>query len=583
MAGMERTTEETDQASRSVAQLRMLHALAAKLNRLSDVSEIGRAITDELSELIDYHNCRVYVLEPDGQTLLPIAFKGRLSDYEGETLEALLTKVGEGLTGHVAATKESYYSPDANLDPFAVTIPGTPDVPESMVGVPLTYGDDLVGVMVLSNLGTDRFDEQDIRLLEVLASHAAVAIENAKLFQKERDSAAASLGLLALSRALTETHDERSVLLAALQAIPGMIDCQAVRAYVRDQTSGDFVLQVADDAVVAEGEREGNIPALVAEPLVMSTEDPFVLSTEMLESLPERYRRAPISPVLVAPLRWEGSHHGVVAMVATGPSSTFSDRDLHFARGIADVTSLALGSASRFQELQEDALRLQALDEMKTTFLEAVSHELRTPLSSVLGISLTLGRDEIHMSEVERSDMLARLSANARKLERLLADLLDLDRLSRGIVEPNRRNVDVGELARAVVDGSERIGERQIVLEVEPVKIAVDAAKVERIIENLVANAVRHTPDGSPILVSVKAVDGGVQVVVEDQGPGVPDEFKHAIFEPFRQGPQTNRYAPGVGIGLSLVARFAELHGGHAWVEDRSGGGAAFKVFLPDA
>jgi signal transduction histidine kinase len=261
----------------------------------------------------------------------------------------------------------------------------------------------------------------------------------------------------------------------------------------------------------------------------------------------------------------------------------FSEVDIEFARGIADITSLALGNAGRFQELRESAERLRALDKMKTTFLEAVSHDLRTPLASVLGISLTLGRDDIELSDGDTKDLVARLAANARKLEHLLADLLDLDRLARGILEPNRRPVDVAALVADIVEHSEVLAGRNVVTELDSVVIAVDAAKVERIVENLLANTARHTPANATIWVRVERWLAGALIAIEDEGPGIADDLKVVIFEPFRQGPQSTPHAPGVGIGLSLVARFAELHGGRAWVEDREGGGSSFRVFLPDA
>jgi signal transduction histidine kinase len=82
--------------------------------------------------------------------------------------------------------------------------------------------------------------------------------------------------------------------------------------------------------------------------------------------------------------------------------------------------------------------------------------------------------------------------------------------------------------------------------------------------------------------VRVRAREDGCLIIVEDAGPGVPDELKETIFEPFKQGPTTSPQSPGVGIGLSLVSRFAALHGGHAWVEDRPGGGSSFRVLLRD-
>jgi signal transduction histidine kinase len=112
--------------------------------------------------------------------------------------------------------------------------------------------------------------------------------------------------------------------------------------------------------------------------------------------------------------------------------------------------------------------------------------------------------------------------------------------------------------------------------------MSVDAAKVERILENLLSNTLRHTPAGTPVWVSVVPEDGGVLLLVEDQGSGVPEEIRESIFEPFRQGPDAPEHSPGVGVGLTLVRRFAELHGGHAWVEGRDGGGASFRIFLPN-
>jgi PAS domain S-box-containing protein len=116
-----------------------------------------------------------------------------------------------------------------------------------------------------------------------------------------------------------------------------------------------------------------------------------------------------------------------------------------------------------------------------------------------------------------------------------------------------------------------------------PVVAWVDSAKVERVVENLLANAGRHTTPDTPVWVKLARRDGGVLLAVEDAGGGVPRELRATLFEPFRREPGAAAHAPGVGIGLSLVARFAELHGGRAWVQDRPGGGASFRVLLPDA
>lgn len=233
-------------------------------------------------------------------------------------------------------------------------------------------------------------------------------------------------------------------------------------------------------------------------------------------------------------------------------------------------------------EIERDtARRLRVVDEMKNTFLQAVSHDLRTPLAVILGLAITMTREDLELDDEETRDMALRIARNARKLDRLVTDLLDLDRLSRGIVEPLYRPTDVGALVRELVEGSDLVADRQVALKTDPVMIACDAAKVERIVENLLGNTVKHTPATARIWVRVLPWEGGALIVVEDDGPGVAAEMRERIFEPFLQGEIPSPQAPGVGVGLALVARFAELHDGSAWVEDRYGGGASFRVFLP--
>jgi signal transduction histidine kinase len=141
-----------------------------------------------------------------------------------------------------------------------------------------------------------------------------------------------------------------------------------------------------------------------------------------------------------------------------------------------------------------------------------------------------------------------------------------------------RQRTDLTALVHRVVDGLDLDGRRPSV-DALPVMADVDAAKVERILENLVTNAIRHTPEGSTIAVRLRGDGDAALLEVEDTGPGVPEEMREAIFEPFRRGSEP--HAPGTGIGLSLVRRFAELHGGEARVDERPGGGARFLVRLP--
>jgi two-component system sensor histidine kinase KdpD len=105
---------------------------------------------------------------------------------------------------------------------------------------------------------------------------------------------------------------------------------------------------------------------------------------------------------------------------------------------------------------------------------------------------------------------------------------------------------------------------------------------MERIVDNLVVNAAKHTPPEAPIEIRVDARGRDLLLVVEDEGPGIADEYKLEVFETFNRGPKVASMTPGAGIGLALVSRFAAIHGGRTWVEDAPGGGAAFHVLIPD-
>lgn len=224
------------------------------------------------------------------------------------------------------------------------------------------------------------------------------------------------------------------------------------------------------------------------------------------------------------------------------------------------------------------AERLRELDEMKNAFLSAVSHDLRTPLTAILGFAKTVEQRLPILSPEDSIDMVRRISSNAERLKRMLFDLLDLDRLSRGVLTPNRVSTDLAALVCRLVDDLE-LRDRVIRVEAHPVVATVDPSQVERIVENLLVNAERHTPAGTVIQVRVRPENTNVLIAVDDEGPGISDDEKRVIFERFRQG--NGPHAQGSGLGLALVAEFAHLQGGKAWVEDRPGGGSSFRVLLP--
>lgn len=250
---------------------------------------------------------------------------------------------------------------------------------------------------------------------------------------------------------------------------------------------------------------------------------------------------------------------------------------------VFDVTARHREEEARAAALEHERAaseQLRRAVDAHRAFLSGISHELRTPLTGVLGFARTL-QDHVDTLTVEaRRDVVERLTSNANRLGRLLDDLLDLDRLDRGVLEVTLDDVDLSVLVGTIVDELDA-PEHRIEVEAAATRVRVDRPKVERILDNLVRNAVRHTPPGTTVRVVVEQHEGAVLLVVEDDGPGVVGDVDE-LFEAFRQGEAAASSAsPGTGIGLSLVREFARVHGGDAWHEPREPTGARFCVRLP--
>jgi PAS domain S-box-containing protein len=255
-----------------------------------------------------------------------------------------------------------------------------------------------------------------------------------------------------------------------------------------------------------------------------------------------------------------------------GVERTIASRGRVVVEGIEPVSML--GTA-------QDVTEHRRAQKLREDILSAVSHELRTPLTAVLGFALTLEQRRLELPEDEVGRIVGELTAAARRLDRLLVDLLDIERFRRGLVEVRRHPTEMRELVERVV-ATCPLDDRHVKVTGGPLVAEIDAAKMERIVENLILNAVKHTAPISSIEVRLETKERDLLLVVEDDGPGVGDEYKEAVFETFNRGPSMLSATPGAGIGLALVARFAAVHGGRSWVEDRPGGGASFRVLLPD-
>ncbi|WP_217141999.1 sensor histidine kinase KdpD [Streptomyces sp. AC627_RSS907] len=233
------------------------------------------------------------------------------------------------------------------------------------------------------------------------------------------------------------------------------------------------------------------------------------------------------------------------------------------------------------RRLREEADRARALAEgnrIRTALLAAVSHDLRTPLAGIKAAVTSLRSDDVAWSEEDQAELLEGIEEGADRLDHLVGNLLDMSRLQTGTVTPLIREIDVDEVVPMALGGVPEASVELDIPETLPM-VAVDAGLLERAMANLVENAVKYSPAGRTVLVAGSALADRVEVRVVDRGPGVPDDAKDRIFEPFQRYGDAPRGA-GVGLGLAVARGFAEAMGGTLNAEDTPGGGLTMVLTL---
>lgn len=385
----------------------------------------------------------------------------------------------------------------------------------------------------------------------------------------------------------------RSLHLTALQELEsrlaGMLDIRAIIDVVTP-TVGEIVgsratailLFGTDEAafVSATGitpPEEAALRRAVADPDVRATllAVPHDLVSSALLRLPDDHLLAQRSACVAI-----RSERGVLGVLITGARSrgAFDEMDLAILRELGGYVGERVGAVLAYTEQVDTVATLRDAHATKDLMLSTVAHDLRSPLATIATMGRTLAQHADALPAATRVEIAERIAVRAERLAALVADLLDLDRLSRGTLVADRAETDLPSLLRAVLAEHEDEAGR-IVVELEDVRASIDPAKTERIVENLLGNALKHTPEGTPVWIGCRAHDDGVLITVEDGGDGIAPEDRARIFVPFAQGVE---HGEGFGLGLALVQRFAEVQHGRVWVEERAGGGASFRVWLPD-
>lgn len=287
---------------------------------------------------------------------------------------------------------------------------------------------------------------------------------------------------------------------------------------------------------------------------------------------------------------------GVLNVNRINHTEPFGEHHLEVLRVFAEHIAAVIDRAEvmermgrRARELEADNEKLAELNRMKDVFLGTASHELKTPLTSVIAYAELLDDHEGKLSREQSREFVGRLRAEAQRLLSLIEDILDLSRLESGKLMLKPRSLDIAEVLRGAVETTRPLAQKfGVKVDTEFAaglpQLSVDEVKIRQVLVNLIVNAVKFSPRESPVTVRTTLDGSYVRLEVHDRGPGIaPDTATH-IFELFGQNvAEESDSRGGLGIGLHLVKRITEMHGGHVGVNSRPGEGSTFWVRLPMA
>jgi signal transduction histidine kinase len=366
--------------------------------------------------------------------------------------------------------------------------------------------------------------------------------------------------------------------------------------YEYDETRGEFHLRATDrlpDELVnamhalpiRKGEGALGRLAMTSEPVaIRDVADASTYQSRVRALLTDFGYRS----LLAVPLLRENHLLGGL-VVNRKRAGDFAPAAVELLKSFATQSALAIQNARLFREIDDKSRQLEVASRHKSEFLANMSHELRTPLNAVIGFSEVLAEGMFGELNAKQAEYVRDIMESGRHLLSLINDILDLSKVEAGRMELELAEFDLA----SVVDGAlllmrERANRKGIELAREAVDASIpnvraDERKVKQVLLNLLSNALKFTPDGGRVAVRIAARDGMVAVAVSDTGVGIAKQDQQAVFEEFRQVGSAAKRVEGTGLGLALVRKFVELHGGCIGVESEPGAGSTFTFTIPAA
>lgn len=506
-----------------LAEVSAIYTLAQEMTSTLDLDMLLTHLVDTIRQVVDCRACVLFLLDNDGKRLEIRAASGLKTHWRRTASLA----VGEGAAGKAVQHKQTVYIRNTSLDPSYIVF--DPAV-MSIIVVPLLIQDRVIGTINLDDTAPNAFGPEQERLLSIAASQAAIAIENARLFEQVR----------------SEEQQTRAII---DHMADGLLVLNRAGDILRVNATLLRFLDLSIEQIVGQNIFHNQLPhalAAITKHSTLKPQPPARSSQEIVFSTPQK-RILRLTPTIL-----------------TNPQHT----------PIGEVLVV------------HDVTQERELEQFKDDLIATVSHELRTPLFSIQGfISLIL--DQEVTDQAQQRKFLKIIQRQTYQLTNLVNNLLDMNKLSAGLLELHTEFIQIDDIIEQVLMKLEGFAQNKkvdlVFQQTRPLpSIMGDAQRLEQIITNLVGNAIKFTPANGNVHVTTSVTPTRVIIKISDTGIGIPEADLPHIFGKFYQvAASQKRQAQGTGLGLHISKQLIEHHGGEIRVESHPGQGSTFFVALP--
>jgi GAF domain-containing protein len=582
----QRLLKETEQRA---AELAILNNIGDAMSQSLDIKALTRIVGDKMREIFNSDTVEIMLIDRESNLIhVPYEYdrnSGGYIDYVepfplGKGLASKVVSSGQPL---MLGTVEEEIANGAYFPPEIIE-KGYADLSQSWLGVPIIVKDAALGLLALATETPHAFDDQQLRLLQTISAGVGTALENARLFESERQRAAELATVNTVSSALASELDLSTLIGLVGEQMRSVFKADIAYVAILDQESGmiSFPYTHGEDL---QPMRYGE--GLTSK--VIEMQRPLLLNQQVgrhRQQLGATLVGQESQSYLGVPILVGGKAVGVLSVQSTSREGAFGEADERLLSTIASNVATALQNARLFAQARQARQDAEQANQAKSAFLANMSHELRTPLNAIIGFTRLVRRKGEGLLPEKQTENLDKVLVSAEHLLGLINTVLDIAKIEAGRMDVLASNFRIDALIDQCANTTQPLLKAGVVLEKQVDEslnlIHSDQDKIRQIVLNLLSNAAKFTARGKVTLTARREAGEMLRIAVTDTGIGISAEDLPRIFAEFEQADDsTTRQYGGTGLGLTISRDLAQLLGGNLTAESEPGKGSTFTLTIP--